>query len=54
MDLALPTAPVATACPVLTTDQEAIAAAHRLAAAYRPGAAAPAPAPRRADARVNP
>lgn len=40
MDQVLPDAPAATAGPVPATDQEAIAAAHRLAAAYRPGAMA--------------
>ena len=40
MDQALPNPPAAMAGPVPATDQEAIAAAHRLAAAYRPGAAA--------------
>ncbi len=39
MDHAAPNPPAA-ACPVIVTDQEAIAAAHRWAAAYRPGAAA--------------
>ena len=35
-----PDPPTAAACPVPATDGEAIAAAHRLAAAYRPGAMA--------------